>query len=450
MVPTLSMLSSELFSQLREGIESLREAAAAAHWDSCDLASMQALGFGHACFVECLADRVRVGERGRRTRTRRRRLAGSIRTLAATQPGFFEAVSNTLADDHPFAASLASLAEGQADGVTLLGAIDAAGGVPEVRVDAHMAIASMAQGLLGRVHAAFNRPGPPQKPLTEALPAFSELLEARLHDVFAEAGGDRESLREAAFRFSRTVEAELPMLVRSQRQARDRFDAFAADGAGGKAEQLGLVLAEAGLQTRKALAFHAGGYALALESAFGRPGEPGSTLLGRADRMSFGYELEHGKDTPLHRVGDAEEGDFVEVWGRARTVEAQRVGDKLVSRLELESLTNESRVVVAVRFAHLPHAGVVPGAFVRANGRVRHASVENNGGLAVEADVLQLAELAGQSWSLALLRSASAWTRPWRTNANLWWSLGFHEAIGSEQENFGAGELIFTDPQRSS
>ena len=90
------------------------------------------------------------------------------------------------------------------------------------------------------------------------------------------------------------------------------------------------------------------------------------------------------------------------------------------------------------------------GAIARANGRVRHASNENDGGLAIEADVLPLADAARQSWALALLHSARRWAMPWRTSANLWWSLGFHEGLGSRPDApIGAGELIFTDPQRS-
>jgi hypothetical protein len=259
--------------------------------------------------------------------------------------------------------------------------------------------------------------------------------------------GWRIRVNETAFATAGWVESALLGLVAQQADAhkvlRHRIEA----GQGAAAESVGKLLARAGLLTRQSIATQAASYRLALECIRTTPREEAEKVVSDAVELAFKEDIPHGRDTELSKLEETASGQFVEIWGIVKESTVLKLGGNLlVTRVMLQATRNDAAATAVVRFAHLPHAGLTPGAFVRLSGAYQRNSALNGDNPAVEIQQLPLAELAESSWIMAFYRLAGPWIRPWRTGANMMWSLGEHTGVEEPDDLMGAGELWFTRP----
>jgi hypothetical protein len=190
----------------------------------------------------------------------------------------------------------------------------------------------------------------------------------------------------------------------------------------------------------------AASHRLALEAACTAPREDARDALTGAGGKALEGPLPSGRETPLAEVAQSDPETLVEVCGVVSRMSVARLeGDFLVTRLRIEAPVDGATANAIVRFAHLPHAGLTQGAFIRLSGVHRHESRFHDGEPAIEVDQLELARLAKDDWTVSFIRLAERWITPWRTGANVAWSLGPHRGVDDEKgEPMGAGELFFT------
>lgn len=360
--------------------------------------------------------------------------------------------------------SLDKLARGKTRNVSLLAPYSPRTGealAADIDRIAPYALLCLCRGLLAGVHAEFNLA---LGALSHRPPSMIDAFTTEaMHDVMARlmddaegqlrrrqralygalvAGRPADEVAESALAMAGDIERHLPGFVRVQAAIRLAMLRLRDQGKGTAAERHGRLGVRAGALTREALASHCAGYRLALAVLGPHPERGVATLLKKAEALPFATALPNGKDTPLHKLDASREGAFVEVEGLVTGVEAERQADgKLIGHLALRDPSSGAGADAVAVFAHLPHAGITRDAYCRLTGVFTMTSALFQGRPAVEVDALSLAELAKASWSIAFLRLAEPWFRPWHNQANLAWSLGPH---GDDAGLFGAGELLFT------
>ncbi|MDC0663551.1 hypothetical protein [Marinobacter sp. SS21] len=226
-------------------------------------------------------------------------------------------------------------------------------------------------------------------------------------------------------------------------------------GKGEQSEQVGKTAAEAGLLLREALASIAAAKRIAAHLIGLYQDDDVLELLNAAGTRPFDdSSLPNGRNTPIHNLGDNDDGDFVEVRGYVQSISTGRLGSdaKLISRARLKDPSSGASTMVAGLFVHFRHLGISGGSYLIANGIFRSASNLVGNEAAVELDRLSLSELAGSRWRIGFLRLSDPWFQQWRNGANMSWSWGVHrplaktEGVGPE----GASEPIFTPFLRGS
>ena len=316
-------------------------------------------------------------------------------------------------------------------------------------------VASLTQGLLGIVHAEFNRtlhavsvPSGGWPGIDEAFRAetreFREQLRAgQLAAYGALAGSSEEASMERIAALTGFLEEALPRIAAlkhaSVRAIQDRLEGRRNTAA----KELGHTATLAAELTREAIGTHAGAYRLALDLL--DPVVKGGPLRERARSLPFDKAIPNGRNTSLSDVSQADDGAFIEIEGFIDQIRVVRSADgKLIGQLKLGDPTSGASASVAVLFVQPLHVGMTVGACARVSGAFRAQSELLDGEPAVEADRLPLADLADEAWRLALLRSAERYYGTWRNQTNMYWSLGPHETVTEDGAPVqGAGELIY-------
>ncbi|WP_282170403.1 hypothetical protein [Ruegeria atlantica] len=321
-----------------------------------------------------------------------------------------------------------------------------------------MILTGLSRGLVAVAHAGFNLTERSDTVIsafvaTDYLPAanrlidrFAKQLRGLQMELFVACA--RNALDEAAqAALNIVVESEraLPAFLRSQAILRYSIAELQNLGRNSESEALGRQAARAGGLTREAIGSHAAAARIMQEIASGFRAETVAELVERASSTAFDGDLPDGKNTALNALSDRPDGEFVEVEGFVNTIEVLNPpGKSRVSRVGLIDPSNGATFPAVVLFAHLPHAGLTEGAYVRLNGTIQSSSDLNEDEPAVEIDRLALAELAKENWRIAFLRTAEPWYEVWRSNANMIWSIGPH-LPQDEQEPIalGAADLIY-------
>ncbi|WP_444922450.1 hypothetical protein ACJJID_09130 [Microbulbifer sp. CnH-101-G] len=252
-------------------------------------------------------------------------------------------------------------------------------------------------------------------------------------------------ITQACLIFAGDIERQLPQFVGAQAVIHNAIEELLQRGSGGLAEKLGDLAVDAHFLTRTAIASHAACYRLAIGCEDFNTDKDIKALLKNIPSMAFSTPLPNGKNVELSKLKNSSEGEFVEIRGFVEEVSSPaQEGGMLLSHLVLRDPSSKALANAVVRFAHLPHAGVCQGAFCRLSGTYRQHSSLFDGKAAVEVDTLALAEIAESSFEVSFLRLSSRWFHPWRSNSNLYWSLGAHKAEEDTEATLGAAELLFT------
>jgi hypothetical protein len=466
---TSSSLAADLdslFTTLNDDMVRLRQAAGSEDWDAVFQQAVHSLGFGYAAFCTIQSGAAQVGRQGATLDAAGRSLAAVFRAIARNEQReeYLTDFRAYLAANKPeklaeLEPSLQRLAEGKVSNVTLLEDLTRPRAVREdqlLTLVGDTAVGALSRGLLGQVHANFNRAyragldpaGDLETALAVEIADLQAALRSRQLAIFQAAVADRpaDDLAEAALALAGLVERRLPAFASTQARAILAAGALREQGKGGAARQLGRLAAQAGGITREALASQAAGYRLALGVLRSTPDDEIVALVGKATGLAFDAALPDGKNTELAKVAQAQDGAYLEIEGFVASLETAHSSDgKIVSRAQLVDASNGAAATIATVYTDLAHTGVTRGSFARVNGFFRTASVLDQERPAIEVDKLALADLAKASWRIAFLRAADPWYQAWRNGINMTWSLGPHQvaALAAADASEGAGELIY-------
>ncbi|QFU08706.1 hypothetical protein PARPLA_02351 [Rhodobacteraceae bacterium THAF1] len=359
-------------------------------------------------------------------------------------------------------ASVAMLEQGKTKGVPLLEPYSfrlAASQADQIKAQSDLVLSCLSRGLLARVHAEFhlshctNRAPSRSSDIDRHRQATEAVLEdaerwlgrgqRRIYCALAGQKSTDQTAR-AAMALAVEIERRLPIFVRAQGAIRQTMLFLRDDGKGAASERMGRLAARAGMLTREVIASHCASYRIALHALSLHPPEDVDAFLRRTDTTAFDGPLPNGRDVALKDIDATQDGDFVEIEGFVRSVEALRLGDgKLISRVVLHDPSSDTTANAVTIFAHLPHAGVTLDSFVRVSGLFKAGSSLFDNEPAVEIDTLAMNDLGRSSWRMAFLGLADRWFEPWRNGANLIWSLGPHGLGDDDEMRFGAGELLY-------
>ncbi|WP_020415054.1 hypothetical protein [Microbulbifer variabilis] len=357
-------------------------------------------------------------------------------------------------------ASMEGLASGDTENISLLNAYLPNTDKPlnpglESGADAVMMC--LCRGLLALVHAQFNnavstgghKPGFSTDDIGEVKAItreFTDFIEGWQKQIYsAVLIGNPENITNISLLFAGEIERNLPALIGAQAAMHNVIQELLGRGSGGLAERVGDIAVDAHFLTRKAIASHVACYRLAAStSGLEIPKDIKELQKGIAS-MSFSTALPNGKNVELAKLSNHLDGEFIEVRGFVKNVTSPpQEGGMLLSHIKLHDPSSDAEANAVVRFSHLPHAGVTKGAFCRLSGIFRKSSSLLSGRPGVEVDALALADIGENSFDIAFMRLASRWFQPWRSNANLYWSLGVQSPDSSDETSQGAAELLFT------
>ncbi|GAB2885022.1 hypothetical protein ACCI51_09475 [Microbulbifer echini] len=357
-------------------------------------------------------------------------------------------------------ASMERLANGETDNIGLLDAYLPNKNKslnPGLATHTDAVIMCLSRGLLALAHAQFNnalkagehKPGFSAADIREVKSvthAFSSFLQGGQKQVYsALLVGDPQNITNASLLFAGEIERRLPALAGAQAAMHTVIQALLQRNSGGLAERLGDIAVDAHFLTRKAIACHTACYRLAASACGLDTPKDIRDLQKNIASISFTTPLPNGKNVELAKLNNDFEGEFVEVRGFIQEVTSPpQEGGMLLSHLKLQDPSSGAEANAVVRFSHLPHAGVTKGAFCKLSGTFKKSSSLLSGRPGVEVDALALADLGKNSFDVAFMRLANRWFQPWRSNANLYWSLGAQSADGSDVAAQGAAELLFT------
>lgn len=357
-------------------------------------------------------------------------------------------------------ASMESLANGETENITFLDAYFPNKNKsinPGLASNTDAVIMCLCRGLLALVHAQFNnalvagehKPGFSTDDINEVkavVQEFSDFLLGWQKQVYsALLMRSPESITNTTLLFAGEIERNLPALIGAQAAMQNVIRELLQRGSGGLAERLGDIAVDAHFLTRKAIASHVACYRLAANASSLEVPKDIKELQKNIASMSFSTALPNGKNVELAKLNNDLDGEFIEVRGFVENVTSPpQEGGMLLSHLKLQDPSSGAEANAVVRFSHLPHAGVTKGAFCRLSGIFRKSSSLLSGRPGVEIDALALADIGKDSFDIAFMRLASRWFQPWRSNANLYWSLGAQSADSGEEDSQGAAELLFT------
>lgn len=465
---------ASLHSDLIDEVVSLRAAVVEQDWAKTRRFAVRALGLGNASIRMCAIE----------ARTTQGRLAATS-AVAAELDGILAGLANAPDDDRadvvaaireqlgdavpPDLSAALDLMEG-GDTLTATPITKAAADVGPpplggVRMTLEMGLAASVRGLLGLVHGELN--------LT--LATIDPDVDLTQHDVKAAMYQFRHSFEEELERCQRAlqqalasdprgaavgaaidgltslVEEQAPRVGRLQAWSHHTTHALRGVGKDGDAEALGREAAKMGARTREALASHCAASRIGVELSLMPVADDVANVIARASESPFTKQLPNGRDVELAHLIETPDKSFVEVSGFVESIEAFRDPDgKLVSRAGIVDPSSGATGSVAAVFTHLAHAGVTPGAYVRASGTFRVASQLADNEPCIEIDRLSLASIAAEDWRIALLGCAARWFQPWRGGTNAYWSFGPSQLafadgdVDEANSQFGAGELIYT------
>lgn len=323
-------------------------------------------------------------------------------------------------------------------------------------------IASLSRGLLGLVHADFNKEtleleGRPNKSDLLLIPRFRECIN-EMEQALTKAQSDiyfdmvDQSSNTISVQPLETlvslVERSLPGFVRKQARSRYKMLQLLRAGKGSAAETLGKQAARAGMITRQAIASHAAAYRLLLEREQVTPTNEVKRLINAARTTPFSCTLPNGKNIQLKDVPDTEDQAMVDIEGFVAAMRVKRLGEgKLVTQIRLFDPSSKQSAYAVSVFTHLPHVGLTLGAYCRLTGKYSTESVVFDKQPVVEIDRLSLSELTKNSWQIGFTRLAESWYSPWRNGTNMSFSLGKHKkAVDiNRPSHHGASELIYPE-----
>ncbi|WP_120633268.1 hypothetical protein [Ruegeria sp. EL01] len=420
-------------------------------------------GGGGQAFLEGLREKLADSDPAARLESAISRIEHRLgQELKPSLKSRIRSASKTIEERVDLDASVAMLEEGKTKDVPLLELYSfrlAASQADQIKAQSDLVLSCLSRGLLARVHAEFhlsqrtNRAPSRSSDIdrhhqaTEAVLVNAERwLERGQRRIYCALAGQESAdhTARAAMALAVEIERRLPIFVRTQGAIRQTMLFLRDDGKGAASERMGRLAARAGMLTREAIASHCASYRMALHALSLHPPEEVDALMRRTETTAFDGPLPNGRDVPLKDLDAVNDGDFVEIEGFVRSLEALRLGDgKLVSRVVLHDPSSDTTANAVAIFAHLPHAGVTLDSFVRANGLFKAGSTLFGGEPAVEIDALALNDLGQSSWRVAFLGLADRWFEPWRNGANLIWSLGPHGLGDDDEMRFGAGELLY-------
>lgn len=223
------------------------------------------------------------------------------------------------------------------------------------------------------------------------------------------------------------------------------------DGKRSAGEAIGRQLARLGALTRHTIGAAAGLARLGVDLHLDGRGDPDRARtrerITRAAQTPFDLpQLPNGRNTAIHRLDDAADGDFVEIEGIVREPRALRTSKgALIWRAKLFDPSSRAEVEIATLYTHLGHLGLDEGCFAAINGHVEDASNLLGGRRGIVIDRLALAELQRDSWKLALYDAAKPYYQVHYNGTNARWSLGphAHDHAKAEITRCGACELMF-------
>ncbi|WP_444888764.1 hypothetical protein [Microbulbifer sp. JMSA008] len=356
--------------------------------------------------------------------------------------------------------SMARLANGEIKNIDLLKAYfpeNTSSMALRLNSAADAVIMCLSRGLLALTHAQFNIALDTEAASTDfskrnihsiktIIKVFSSLLKSGHKRIYsALLLGKSVEIKQACLFLAGDIESKLPQFASAQAVIHNTITELLRRGSGGLAERLGDLAVDAHFLTRIAIASQAACYRLALGCEGLNSDREIKNLQKNIYTMPFSTTLPNGKNIELSKLEATPEGEFVEIRGFVEEVTSPpQEGGMLLSHLMLKDPSSNAEANAVVRFAHLPHAGICPGAFCRLSGTYRHHSSLFDGKPAVEVDSLALVEIGKSSFEVSFIRLANRWFQPWRSNANLYWSLGAHQVDEHSEATLGAGELLFT------
>ncbi|MCO1336371.1 hypothetical protein MO867_18725 [Microbulbifer sp. OS29] len=315
----------------------------------------------------------------------------------------------------------------------------------------------LCRGLMALVHAQFNNAlkvgGHKSEFAAEDITAvksvtrgFSDFLQGWQKQIYsALLVGDPKSITNTSILFAGEIERKIPSLAGAAAAIQNVIQSLLQRNSGGLAERLGDIAVDTHFLIRKAIASHVACYRLAASTNGLDTPKDIKNLQKNITSMTFTTRLPNGKNVELAKLNNDLDGEFVEIRGFVKEVSSPpQEGGMLLSHLKLQDPSSDAEANAVVRFSHLPHAGVTKGAFCRLSGIFNKSSSLLSGREAVEVDALSLADLGKTSFDIAFMRLASRWFQPWRSNANLYWSLGAHSSEEGIVDSQGAAELLFT------
>lgn len=328
------------------------------------------------------------------------------------------------------------------------------------------AIMLLSKGLLGYIHAEFNRVFQGRSPNAESeslllvdvhsafdatVKEFGEALRAGQRAMFSMLLADQSTLNriDAAYSLASFIEERLPRFTRAQACAMLATRVLRQQGKGTAAEKLGRLAVEAGTLTREAVASHAASYRMAMSLLYNELEleEDMAQLLKRIPGLSFDISIPNGRNTELAKLAKVKDGDYVEVEGFANSVDVGRSADgKLIAQLELVDPSSGVTASAVAIYTNLINLGVTEGVFCRVNGTYCRKSSLLGNKPAIEVERLSLAGLIKKCWRIAFLESSKRWFQCWPNGINMYWSLGPHRRAraGDEVTHYGAAELFHT------
>jgi hypothetical protein len=360
-----------------------------------------------------------------------------------------------------FGADFEALGQGRVAGnqaLSLFRQLSAAA-VPVYREEAHQALAGLARATLAGVFVEFEKgtrdavakvgqrqTGLYTQMLRTEQAALLGAVDADLLALHRECslGGD---VVDAARRAERTLASRLNSFARLQGFAYRSTVVARRLGRGGKAEVLGAALAESGLATRQCVALRIAVARLVVETASGAPSKTVRLLVESARGRGFeAREESFGRKVQIPKLSEQEDGAEVSIGGFVAATRVTRKDTGPLSVVALQDPSSGTAAMVAAFFAHLPHAGLSKGAFLRVRGSYRKSSDMLAGRAGVEVRRLSLAELGERSWRTELMRTSRRWFQPYRGSLDLAWGLGRH---GEALDRRGAAELVYSPTDRS-
>lgn len=275
---------------------------------------------------------------------------------------------------------------------------------------------------------------------------FEAELDAYIKKIYEDLVSG-ESPEIGAENLIRLIEKLIPRFGRIQATIRKYALTLKATGKGSTSEKVGNLAAMAGGLTRTAITAYSAAYYLSQQYNAVNKSSKVKALIKQAPRIGYDTGIPNGKNTEISKVGQLNDGDYVEVAGFVDSIQTGRDSDdKLITQVRLYDPSSKSSVVTAGIYVHLRHLGLVEGAYCRVSGNWQSQSGLNNGNPAIEIQKLPINDLSKKSWKIAFLDIADKFIDRWPGSLNIQFGLSPHKSYveeGIASEILGASEIIF-------